>query len=106
MVESEKRPARTLKRVHNFNELWARPKPRPSRTRRFNLHLPLNHSCSRSPEMIFLRSLACYIRPEGHRVKVTVIVAVHNGEYHIGRAIRSLLEQSMAKKDYEILVVN
>ena len=39
-------------------------------------------------------------------MKVTVIVAVHNGEYHIGRAIRSLLEQSMAKKDYEILVVN
>jgi glycosyltransferase involved in cell wall biosynthesis len=39
-------------------------------------------------------------------LKVTVIVAVHNGEYHIGRAIRSLLEQSMVKKDYEILVVN
>jgi glycosyltransferase involved in cell wall biosynthesis len=39
-------------------------------------------------------------------VKVTVIVAVHNGEYHIGRAIRSLLEQTMVKKDYEILVVN
>jgi glycosyltransferase involved in cell wall biosynthesis len=48
----------------------------------------------------------CYIRREGNWVKVTVIVAVHNGEFHIGRAIRSMLEQSMAKKDYEILVVN
>jgi glycosyltransferase involved in cell wall biosynthesis len=44
--------------------------------------------------------------PEGEPVKVTIIVAVHNGEYHIGRSIRSLLEQSMAKKEFEILVVN
>src|SRR5579863_9986099 len=41
--------------------------------------------------------------PEGEPVKVTIIVAVHNGEYHIGRSIRSLLEQSMAKKEFEIL---
>jgi glycosyltransferase involved in cell wall biosynthesis len=39
-------------------------------------------------------------------MKVTVIVAVHNGEFHIGRAVRSLLEQTMPRNDFEILVVN
>jgi len=39
-------------------------------------------------------------------MKVTVIVVVHNGELRVGRAIRSLLEQTMPRADYEILVVN
>ncbi len=39
-------------------------------------------------------------------MKVTVIVAVHNGECHIGRAVRSLIEQTMPREDFEVLVIN
>ena len=39
-------------------------------------------------------------------MKVSVIVANHNGEMYISRAIRSIIEQSFPKNDYEILVVD
>ena len=39
-------------------------------------------------------------------MKVSVIVATYNREKYIGRAIRSLLDQSFRKSDYEILVVD
>lgn len=39
-------------------------------------------------------------------MKVSVIIATFNREKYIGRAIRSLLEQSWPKDNYEIIVVN
>ena len=39
-------------------------------------------------------------------MKVSVIVATYNCERYISRAIRSLLDQSFAKEDYEIIVVD
>jgi len=39
-------------------------------------------------------------------MKVSVIVATYNCEKYIGRAIRSLIDQSFPKKDFEILVVD
>ena len=38
--------------------------------------------------------------------KVTVIVAAYNEEKYIGRCIRSLLDQSFSRDDYEIIVIN
>lgn len=37
---------------------------------------------------------------------ISVIIAAHNEEKFIGRAIRSLLNQDIAKADFEIIVVN
>lgn len=37
---------------------------------------------------------------------VSIIIAVYNGEKYIGRAIRSCMNQSMAKSDFEIIVVD
>ena len=39
-------------------------------------------------------------------MKVSIIVATYNCERYIGRAVRSLIEQSFAKQDYEIIVVD
>ncbi len=39
-------------------------------------------------------------------MKVSVIVATYNCERYVGRAVRSLIEQSFAKEDYEIIVVD
>ena len=39
-------------------------------------------------------------------MKVSVIVATYNCDKYLSRAIRSLLEQSFPKKDFEILVVD
>lgn len=39
-------------------------------------------------------------------MKVSVIIPTYNREKYIGRAIRSLLEQSWPKENYEIIVVN
>ncbi len=39
-------------------------------------------------------------------MKVSVIIATFNREKYIGRAIRSLLEQSWPKENYEIIVIN
>ena len=39
-------------------------------------------------------------------MKVSIIISVYNGEKFISRAIRSCLEQSMKKEDYEIIVIN
>jgi len=39
-------------------------------------------------------------------MKVSVIVATYNCERYISRAIRSLIEQSFPKQDYEIIVVD
>ena len=37
---------------------------------------------------------------------VTVIVAIHNEEKHIGRCLRSLLSQNFLKELFQIVVVN
>ncbi len=39
-------------------------------------------------------------------MKVSIIVSVYNGEKFVSRAIRSCIEQSMPREDYEIIVVN
>jgi len=39
-------------------------------------------------------------------MKVSVIIPTYNREKYIGRAIRSVLEQSWPKENYEIIVVN
>ena len=39
-------------------------------------------------------------------MKVSIIITVYNREKFIARAIRSCLNQSMLKQDYEIIVVN
>lgn len=39
-------------------------------------------------------------------MKISIIIAAYNAELYISRAIRSCLEQSMEKKDYEIIVVD
>ena len=39
-------------------------------------------------------------------MKVSIVIAVKNGEKFISKAIRSCLEQSISKHDYEIIVVN
>jgi len=39
-------------------------------------------------------------------MKVSVIIATYNSERYISRAIRSCIEQSMDKKDYEIIVID
>lgn len=39
-------------------------------------------------------------------MKISLIISVFNGEKHISRAIRSCMDQSMQKGDYEIIVVN
>tara|TARA_Y100001980_G_C14554868_1_gene342283 strand:+ start:2490 stop:3149 length:660 start_codon:yes stop_codon:yes gene_type:complete len=40
------------------------------------------------------------------KMKVSVIITVFNREKYISRCIRSCLDQSMNKKEYEIIVVN
>ena len=37
---------------------------------------------------------------------VSVIIPVYNQEMYIGRCLRSLLDQSLNKNNYEIIVVN
>lgn len=37
---------------------------------------------------------------------ISVVIPAHNEERYIGRAIRSILNQSMERSDYEIIVVN
>ena len=39
-------------------------------------------------------------------VKVSVIIAAFNEERYIGRCLRSLINQSMSQKEYEIIVIN
>lgn len=39
-------------------------------------------------------------------MKVSIIIAVFNGEEFISKALRSCFEQSMSKQHYEIIVVN
>lgn len=39
-------------------------------------------------------------------MKVSVIIPTYNREKYIGRAVRSVLEQSWPNQDYEIIVVN
>ena len=39
-------------------------------------------------------------------MKVSIVIAAHNSEKFVGRAIRSCIEQSMPKGDYEIIIVN
>ena len=39
-------------------------------------------------------------------VKVSVIVSAHNEEKYIGRCLRSLINQSLNLKEYEIIVIN
>jgi len=39
-------------------------------------------------------------------MKISAIIAAYNCEEYIGRAIRSLIDQSFPKNDYEIIVVN
>ena len=43
---------------------------------------------------------------KGHKIKVTVIVAVYNQERFIGRCLRSLLHQTMSHHEYEVIVIN
>lgn len=38
--------------------------------------------------------------------KISVIIPVYNQEKYIARCLRSLIEQSMHKEDYEIIVIN
>lgn len=38
--------------------------------------------------------------------KLSVIVPVYNHEKYIARCLRSLIKQSMSRKDYEIIVIN
>ena len=38
--------------------------------------------------------------------KISVIIPVHNGELYIGRCIRSLLDQSIKRENYELIVIN
>ena len=40
------------------------------------------------------------------RKKVSIIIATYNHAHFIGRCLRSLLSQTMDRRDYEILVVN
>lgn len=39
-------------------------------------------------------------------MKVSVIIATYNCERYIGRAVRSVLDQTFPRKDYEIIVVD
>ena len=38
--------------------------------------------------------------------KISVIIPTYNEEKYLGRCLRSLMDQSMNRKDYEIIVVN
>ena len=39
-------------------------------------------------------------------IKISVIIPVFNREKYIARCLRSLLNQSMTRKDYELIVIN
>ena len=39
-------------------------------------------------------------------VQVSIIVPAYNAELYIGRCLRSLMDQSINRSDYEIIVVN
>ena len=39
-------------------------------------------------------------------LKISVIIAAYNADKYIGRCLRSLINQSLEKKYYEIIVVN
>ncbi len=39
-------------------------------------------------------------------VQVSVVIPLHNQEKYLGRCIRSLLKQTFADKDYELIVIN
>ena len=41
-----------------------------------------------------------------HKPNISVIIPVYNQEKYIGRCIRSLLDQNMSKKNYELIIVN
>ena len=41
-----------------------------------------------------------------NRIKVSVVVPVYNQELFIGRCLRSLLDQTLDKDSYEIIVIN
>ena len=41
-----------------------------------------------------------------HPPQISVIIPVHNEERFIGRAIRSVLNQSMPEEDYEVIVID
>lgn len=40
------------------------------------------------------------------KLKVSVIIPVFNSEKYVGRCIRSLLRQSLNKKNYELIIIN
>ena len=40
------------------------------------------------------------------QVSISVIVPTYNRDLYIGRCIRSLLDQSLNRENYEIIVVN
>ena len=40
------------------------------------------------------------------KVSVTVIVPTYNRDLYVGRCIRSLLDQSLDREKYEIIVIN
>lgn len=41
-----------------------------------------------------------------HKPKISVIVPTFNQEKYLGRCLRSLLDQTLENKDYEIIVIN
>ena len=41
-----------------------------------------------------------------HMPTVSLVVAVRNQEKYIGRCIRSILNQTYPRQDYEVIVVN
>ena len=46
------------------------------------------------------------IMSQESNLKISVIIAAYNAEKYIGRCLRSLINQSLEKKYYEIIVVN
>ncbi len=42
----------------------------------------------------------------GKKPKISVIIPVYNQEKYLSRCLRSLMDQTLEKKDYEIIVVN
>ena len=41
-----------------------------------------------------------------HKPHISIIIPVHNQEKYLGRCLRSLLEQSLRRSLYEIIVIN
>ena len=40
------------------------------------------------------------------KISISIVVPVFNQELYIGRCLRSLLDQSIDRENYEIIVVN